>query len=80
MALREEEIEALKKKLQSTLRGKFNHAFNMKTIKKERGEILLERRPVTDFQLKKLWTMSNLFLLLRKKIAQETSEEMYQQI
>jgi len=52
MALREEENEALKKKLQSSLRGKFNHAFNIKTIKKGRGEILLEHRPVTDFQLK----------------------------
>ena len=61
MALREEENEALKKKLQSSLRGKFNHAFNMKTIKKGRGEILLERRPVTDFQLKNYGPCPNCF-------------------
>jgi len=67
-ALREEENEALKKKLQSLLRGKFNHAFNMKTIKKGRGEILLERRPVTDFQLKNYGPCPNCFFWYAKKL------------
>lgn len=40
----------------------------MKTIKKERGELLLERRPVTDFQLTNYGPCPNSFFWYAKKL------------
>lgn len=48
MAIKAEKNEKVRKRLLKSLRGKFNHEFNIKAIEKGKGEIFLERRPASD--------------------------------
>ncbi|XP_069109552.1 uncharacterized protein [Argopecten irradians] len=66
--IQEETDKKKKDDLRTILRGKFNNAFNMETLKKGKGEILLERRPTKAFNLSDFGPCPKCLLWIAKKL------------
>lgn len=66
--IREEKDQEKKSQLRVLLRGKFNNQYNLKVLKKKKGEILLERRPTKSFDVRDYGPCPNCLLWIAKKL------------